>query len=329
MCMGASVSTAGADADDGEVGEVRVEARRVLDGVVNLGGHGGAERHAGAAGLAHGPAAVAAGQRVQAGTVAEVHVLHEADRLERVEVAVDRCEVRRRQLPVQPAGDVVGAHRTFGRVQRLEHEAAGRGDPQAAGAQGAHGSSGGGGRERRPGDGGGHLGERSPRRWSRRLGWMYLRTTRGCGSLAAASQATCGTALSVKAQPTTTITSAETVGSALVRRPGTGSRLIAFEASTTARPRPTSVVARPRLNATISSIPSATWPWAIAPSRTTSAGGHGISPAAAPSASRPRASSRSGGACESECPPWEWEWSPWEWEWSPREWGWPPWEWEW
>src|SRR4051812_19848147 len=232
MCMGASVSTAGADADDGEVGEVRVEARRVLDGVVNLGGHGGAERHAGAAGLAHGPAAVAAGQRVQAGTVAEVYVLHEADRLERVEVAVDRAEVRRRQLPVQPAGDVLGAHRTFGCVERLEHEAAGRGDPQAAGPQGAHGSSGGGGRQRRPGECGGHIGERSRRRWSRRLGWLYLRTTRGCGSLAVATYATCGTAWRVRTHPTTTIASADTVGSAAVTRPGTGSRVIAFAAST-------------------------------------------------------------------------------------------------
>ena len=48
-----------------------------------------------------------------------------------------------------------------------------------------------------------------------------------------------------------------------------------------------SVAARPALKTTISSIPSAIWSWLIAPSRTTSADGQGISPAAAPIASRP------------------------------------------
>ena len=49
-----------------------------------------------------------------------------------------------------------------------------------------------------------------------------------------------------------------------------------------------SVAARPTLNATMSSIPSATWCWEIAPRRTTSAEGQGMSPAEAPMATRPR-----------------------------------------
>ena len=49
-----------------------------------------------------------------------------------------------------------------------------------------------------------------------------------------------------------------------------------------------SVTAKPALNATIRIIPSAIWPWATAPSSTTSAEGQGIKPAAAPIASRPR-----------------------------------------
>ena len=59
-------------------------------------------------------------------------------------------------------------------------------------------------------------------------------------------------------------------------------------ASTTARPSAVSVAARPRLNATMSSIPSAIWSWAMAPSSTTSADGQGMSPADAPIATSPR-----------------------------------------
>jgi hypothetical protein len=101
------------------------------------------ERDAAVAGVAHRPAAVAAGERVQPGAVPEVDVLDEPGLLQRVEVAVDGAEVGRRQRAVQTAGHGLGAHRPFGRVERLEHEAAGSGDPQAAGAQGAHGGSGG------------------------------------------------------------------------------------------------------------------------------------------------------------------------------------------
>ena len=61
------------------------------------------------------------------------------------------------------------------------------------------------------------------------------------------------------------------------------------------------MAARPRLNATISSIPSAICPWATAPSSTTSADGHGIRPADAPIAISPRHESCSGGACEWPC----------------------------
>ena len=45
------------------------------------------------------------------------------------------------------------------------------------------------------------------------------------------------------------------------------------------------MAARPMLNATIRTIPSAILSWAIAPSRTTSADGHGMIPAAVPIAS--------------------------------------------
>ena len=51
------------------------------------------------------------------------------------------------------------------------------------------------------------------------------------------------------------------------------------------------------LKATISSIPSAIWPWATAPSSTTSADGQGISPAAAPIASSPRHEMLASGWC--------------------------------
>ena len=71
-------------------------------------------------------------------------------------------------------------------------------------------------------------------------------------------------------------------------------RAIARPAETTARPRMVSVAARPRLNATIISIPSAISPCAIAPSRTTSADGQGMSPAAVPIATMPRHDSSSG-----------------------------------
>ena len=70
---------------------------------------------------------------------------------------------------------------------------------------------------------------------------------------------------------------------------------------------PVSVIARPALKATISTIPSAIWPWATAPSSTTSADGHGIRPAAAPIASMPRHESRS--RRRGVLWPWSWSWS--------------------
>ena len=56
-------------------------------------------------------------ERVQTGAVAEVHVAHEPQLLEHVEVAVDRREIRAGQT----AGKRVGADRPVGRVQGLEH----------------------------------------------------------------------------------------------------------------------------------------------------------------------------------------------------------------
>ena len=61
-------------------------------------------------------------------------MLHEAEALERLEVAVDRGEVRGRQL-ADALGDLLGAERRVGRVERLEHHPARTRQPQAARAQ--------------------------------------------------------------------------------------------------------------------------------------------------------------------------------------------------
>ena len=89
-----------------------------------------------AAHLAGDELAVAAGrERVAAGAVPEVEVADEADRLERLEVAVDRGEIRRRQPALEAGGDLLGGQRPVGREQRLEHEPAGGRDAQAAGPE--------------------------------------------------------------------------------------------------------------------------------------------------------------------------------------------------
>jgi len=125
------------------VGEAGVEAGRFQHDVADAVQGFVVERDLVVAGVAHRPAAVAPDERVQAGAVAEVDVLDEPGLLQRVEVAIDGAEIGRRKPAVQTAGHGLGAHGPFGRVERLEHEAAGSGDPQAAGAQGAHGGSGG------------------------------------------------------------------------------------------------------------------------------------------------------------------------------------------
>src|SRR4051794_8467386 len=87
-----------------------------------------------------------------------------------------------------------------------------------------------------------------------------------------------GTARAVSTNPTTTIASDETAGTTAARRPGAGRRV----ALTTSTPIVVSVAARPALKATISTSPSTISCWAIAPSSTTRAVGHGIIPALAP-----------------------------------------------
>ena len=81
------------------------------------------------------------------------------------------------------------------------------------------------------------------------------------------------------------------------RPPGPAPRQPAERAAGRRRPRArarVSVAASPALNATIRTSPSATWCCAIAASSTTSADGHGTSPAEAPIAASPRHVMRSG-----------------------------------
>ena len=74
-------------------------------------------------------AVIAAGQLETTGAVAEVHVAHDPDRLQRLQVAIGRREIR-------PAGQLFGGERLAGREQRREHGPAGRGDPHAVRADG-------------------------------------------------------------------------------------------------------------------------------------------------------------------------------------------------
>jgi hypothetical protein len=74
--------------------------------------------------------------------VAEVHVAHEADLLERVEVAVYGREVQAREPAAEAGGDLLRGDRALGRVQRLDHEAARGRDAQAAPTQRALGNVG-------------------------------------------------------------------------------------------------------------------------------------------------------------------------------------------
>src|SRR3954469_15300231 len=83
MCM-VSSGTVGAEAHDREVGEAGVEAGGLDHDVADAMQRVLGERDVAAARIAHRPAAVAAGERVQAGTVAEVNVLHEPGFLQRV-----------------------------------------------------------------------------------------------------------------------------------------------------------------------------------------------------------------------------------------------------
>jgi hypothetical protein len=64
--------------------------------------------------------------------VAGVEVAHEAEGAERLEVAVDRRDVRLGHPAAEAVGDVLGRDRLPCREQRLEHEPPRRGQAQAA-----------------------------------------------------------------------------------------------------------------------------------------------------------------------------------------------------
>ena len=75
------------------------------------------------------------GQRVEARAVAVVHVAHHADALEGLEVAVDRGDVRGRDV-ARTGCDLLGAQRAAGPRQGFDDEPAGAGQPQSAQAHG-------------------------------------------------------------------------------------------------------------------------------------------------------------------------------------------------
>ena len=86
-----------------------------------------------AAGLAGEVLAVAeADEDVAPGAVAGMEVADEAELAERLEVAVDRGDVRLRHAAAEAVGDVLGRDRLARREQRLEHEPSRGGQAQAA-----------------------------------------------------------------------------------------------------------------------------------------------------------------------------------------------------
>ena len=89
------------------------------------------ERAAALAG--HEPAVAGDHPRVEPGTVAEVDVAHEPELLEHVQVAVHGRDVE----PAEPLGEHLGARGGGRVVERLQHQATGGRDAQAAGPQGA------------------------------------------------------------------------------------------------------------------------------------------------------------------------------------------------
>ena len=86
------------------------------------------------AALAHEVLALASGAHVAPGAVTEVDVLHEAEPLERLEVAIDGGEIGGRDLP-KPSAICSALSGVVGRVERLEHHAARAREAQSAGAQ--------------------------------------------------------------------------------------------------------------------------------------------------------------------------------------------------
>ena len=149
---------------------------------------------------------------VAPGAVAEVNVVDDADRLERLQVAVDRAEV------VTGVGDLLGGQRALGGDERLEHHAARGRDPQAVGADGVEqGGQGRGGRSR---PGGGADGHSSPLAGAAPLPHGDLLPASSAPPPHPDHTPSCGSACTVSATPTITISAADTADTEPARRPG-------------------------------------------------------------------------------------------------------------
>src|SRR3954447_21664186 len=131
--LGLLPGTARAQSDDREVREARLEARQLADLVadpVELRRVDGLQR---AAGLAGDVLALAVAlQHVAPGAVAGVEVPYEPELPERLEVAVDRRDVRLRHPPAEAVCDLLRGDRLARLQQRLEHEPARRRQAQPA-----------------------------------------------------------------------------------------------------------------------------------------------------------------------------------------------------
>ena len=112
-----------AQADDREVAEARAEAGRLAHGLAHAVELLRRHRALGAAALAHEVLALAPRAHVAARRRGRGARAAEAEPLERLEVAVDRGEIGGRQL-AEALGDLLGAERRVGRVERLEHRRA-------------------------------------------------------------------------------------------------------------------------------------------------------------------------------------------------------------
>ena len=133
----ALLRAARAEADDREVREARLEARQVADRVAHAVERrriDGLKRPAGLAGEVLTVAEPR--EHVAPGPVAGVEMADEAELAERLEVAIDRRDVRLRHLAAEPVGDLLGRDRCARGEQRLEHEPARGRQAQAAAADG-------------------------------------------------------------------------------------------------------------------------------------------------------------------------------------------------
>lgn len=109
---------AGAQAADREVGEAGLETKPLADLAAHRVELLRAHRHDRTALLAVQVLPLAgADERVQAGTMAKVHVLDDAVRFQRLEVSIHRGDV-----DVRSVGDPLGGHRPVGGEELLEDE---------------------------------------------------------------------------------------------------------------------------------------------------------------------------------------------------------------